>query len=186
MPTTNARRTIWFKNETLPVGLANATPAARAISANRIAQSAADGETNARGDGKDRHEGPLDRRITTRDPWAIYTHKARLSAGHDVSIAIRRDDPAKLVNIQVIQTDLTVVERGVETVSRLAHPTLLRLLDVMHYRSTCYLVWEPAEFALDRVLTCHCRIQENELGHIIRPVRVRPSGLSGKLIVRRF
>lgn len=186
MPTTSARRTIWFKDENSPDDPAHATPNTRAILTSRPTQSAAAGESNARRDGKDRHERPLDGKITTRDPWAIYTHKALVNAGHDVSIAIRRDDPAKLVNIQIIQTKLTVFERGVEKVSRLAHHTLLRLLDVMHYRSTCYLVWEPAEFALDRVLICHCRIQEDELSHIIRPVRVLPSALRGKLIVRRL
>ncbi|KAJ1713238.1 hypothetical protein NYO67_4570 [Aspergillus flavus] len=172
MPTTNARRTIWFQDETSAVGPPHATPDTRAILTSHPTQPTSAGESNARQDGKDRSERPLGRKITTRDPWAIYTHKALalVSDRHDVSIAVRRDDPAKLVQIQIIQADVTVVERGVEDVSRLAHHTLLRLLDAMHYRSTCYLVWEPVEFALDRVLSCHCRIREDELGQIIRPI----------------
>lgn len=79
-----------------------------------------------------------------------------------------------------------MVEGGIGKVSPLAYHTLLHLLDVLHHRSMCYLVWELAEFALDRVLISRCRIQEDELGHIIRPVRVYLSGLSGELIVGRF
>lgn len=186
MPTSNARRTIWFKDDPPPVGPANATPNSRAISPSRTTQWSNGREGNARQDGKDRHERPLVRKITTRDPWTIYTHKALVRAGHEVSLAIRRDDPAKVVHIQMTQIDLTVVEGGIEKVSRLAHHALLRLLDVLHHRSTCYLVWEPAEFALDRVLISRCRIQEDELGCIIRPVCVCLSGLSGELIVGRF
>lgn len=183
MPTSDARRTIWFKDDTPSIGLATPTAAS---SANSPTPSSTGGESNARRDENDRHERPLVRTITTRDPWTIYTHKALVRAGHEVYLATRRDDPAKLVHIQMTRTDLALVEGGVEKVSRFAHHAFLRLLDVLHHQSTCYLVWEPAEFALDRVLISRCRIQEDELGHIIRPVRVRLSGLSGELTVGRL
>ncbi|KAL2801939.1 hypothetical protein BJX63DRAFT_416161 [Aspergillus granulosus] len=167
MPTSDARRTIWFKDDTPPVGLANPTPE---NSPSHLTQSSLDRESNTRRDGKDRHERPLVRKILNRDPWTIYTHKALVHAGHEVSLAIRCDAPAKLVHIQISRTDLTLVERAVQKLSRFAHHGFLHLLDVLHHQSTCYLVWEPAEFALDRVLISRCRIQEDELGHIIRPI----------------
>ncbi|KAL2785336.1 hypothetical protein BJX66DRAFT_329347 [Aspergillus keveii] len=136
------------------------------------AQSSTDRESNARQDGEDRHERPLFQKILNRDPWTIYTHKALVRAGHEAALAIRRDDPAKLVHIQTTRTDLAMVKKAVQKVSRFAHHRFLRLLDVLHHQSTCYLVWEPAEFALDRVLISRCRIQEDELGQIIRPVRI--------------
>ena len=186
MPTPDARRTIWFKDDTPPGGLENPTPASRAISPCDTTQSSAGRESNARRDGKNRHEPPLVRKITTRDPWTIYTHKAVVRAGHEVSLAIRRDDPAELVHIQMTQTELAVVERAAQKVSLFAHHCFLRLLDVLRHQSMCYLVWEPAEFALDRILVSRCRIQEDELGHIIRPVRVRCSSQSGELTVGRL
>ncbi|KAL3468784.1 hypothetical protein BJX99DRAFT_252478 [Aspergillus californicus] len=170
MPTSDARRTIWFKDDTPPVSLANPTPASRAISPSHTTPSSTGRERNARRDEKDAYGRPLVRKITTRDPWTIYTHKALVRAGHEVYLAIHRDDPAKLVHIQMTRTDLALVEGGVQKVSRFAHHAFLRLLDVLHHQSTCYLVWEPAEFALDRVLISRCRIQEDELGLIIRPI----------------
>lgn len=186
MPTSDARRTIWFKDDTPPVALASPTPASSANSPSHTTPSSTGREGKARRDEKDRHERPLVQKITTRDPWTIYTHKALVRAGHEVSLAMRRDEPAKLVHIQMTRIDLTLVEGGVQRVSRFAHRAFLRLLDVLHHQSTCYLVWEPAEFALDRVLISRCRIQKDELGHIIRPVRVRLSGLSGELTVLRL
>jgi len=185
MPTSDARRTIWFKDDTPSIGLATPAAASSTNSPSHTTPSSTGGESNAPRDEKARHERPLVRKITTRDPWMIYTHKALVRAGHEVYLAIRRDDPAKLVHIQTTQTDLALVEGGVQKVSRFAHRAFLRLLDVQHHQSTCYLVWEPAEFALDRVLISCCRIQKDELGHIIRPVRVRLSGLSGELTVLR-
>jgi len=186
MPTSDARRTIWFKDDTPSIGLATLTAASSTNSPSHTTSSSTGGESNARRDENDRHERPLVRKITTRDPWTIYIHKALVRAGHEAYLAIRRDDPAKLVHIQMTRTDLALVEGGVEKVSRFAHHAFLCLLDVLHHQSTCYLVWEPAEFALDRVLISRCRIQEDELGHIIRPVRVRLSGLSGELTVGRL
>ncbi|KAL2838670.1 hypothetical protein BJX68DRAFT_259148 [Aspergillus pseudodeflectus] len=171
MPTSDARRTIWFKDDTPPAGLANPKPDSSAIGSSHAAQSSPTGrESNARRDRKDHHKRPLFRKILNRDPWTIYTHKALVRAGHEAALAIRRDDPAKLVHIQTTRTDLATVERAVQKVSRFAHHRFLRLLDVLHHQSTCYLVWEPAEFALDRVLISRCRIQEDELGQIIRPI----------------
>ncbi len=186
MPTSDARRTIWFKDDTPSIGLATPTASSSTNSPSHTTASSTGGESNARRDENYRHERPLVRKITTRDPWTIYIHKALVRAGHEAYLAIRRDDPAKLVHIQMTRTDLALVEGGVEKVSRFAHHAFLRLLDVLHHQSTCYLVWEPAEFALDRVLISRCRIQEDELGHIIRPVRVRLSGLSGELTVGRL
>ena len=185
MPT-SARRTIWFKDDTPPVDLENPTPASSANSPCNTTQSSTGRENNARRDGKDHHERPLFRKITTQDPWTIYTHKALVRVGHEVSLAIRRDDPAELVHIQMTQTELAVVERAAQKISLLAHHGFLRLLDVLRHQSMCYLVWEPAEFALDRILVSRCWIQEDELGHIIRPVRVRRAGQIGELTVGRL
>ncbi|RJE21069.1 hypothetical protein PHISCL_06583 [Aspergillus sclerotialis] len=127
MPISDARRTIWFKDDTPPVGLENPTPASSAISPCDTAQPSTGRESNAHRDGKDRHERPLLRKITTRDPWTIYTHKALVRAGHEVSLAIRRDDPAELVHIQMTQTELAVVERAAQKVSLFAHHSFLRL-----------------------------------------------------------
>jgi hypothetical protein len=186
MPTTDARRTIWFKDDPPPVGLANSTPDSSAIGPGHATQSPTGRESNARRNGKGRHERPVIRKMIHRDPWTIYTSKALVRAGHEAALAIRRDNPAKLVHIQTTGTDLALVERAVQKVSRIAHPRFLCLLDVLHHQSTCYLVWEPAEFALDRVLISRCRIQEDELGQIIRPVRARLSGLRGALTVGRL
>ncbi|OJJ52315.1 hypothetical protein ASPSYDRAFT_164938, partial [Aspergillus sydowii CBS 593.65] len=166
----DARRTIWFKDDTPSIGLATPTAASSTNSPSHTTPSSTGGESNARRDENDRHERPLVRKITTRDPWTIYIHKALVRAGHEAYLAIRRDDPAKLVHIQRTQGDLTLVEKGVQKVSRFVHHAFLGLLDVLHHQSTCYLVWEPAEFALDRVLISRCRIREDELGHIIRPI----------------
>ncbi|OJJ51995.1 hypothetical protein ASPSYDRAFT_52617, partial [Aspergillus sydowii CBS 593.65] len=94
MPTSDARRTIWFKDDTPSIGLATPTAASSTNSPSHTTPSSTGGESNARRDENDRHERPLVRKITTRDPWTIYIHKALVRAGHEAYLAIRRDDPA--------------------------------------------------------------------------------------------
>ncbi|OJJ51920.1 hypothetical protein ASPSYDRAFT_52809 [Aspergillus sydowii CBS 593.65] len=99
MPTSGARRTIWFKDDTPTVGLANPTRASSVTSpSQQLCRPLAEKATHVE---NDRHERPFVRKITTRDPWTIYIHKALVRAGHEAYLAIRRDDPAKLVHIQM-------------------------------------------------------------------------------------
>ncbi|CEL12005.1 hypothetical protein ASPCAL15099 [Aspergillus calidoustus] len=165
----------WQIQRQTPVRSAQATQLSRPLAGKAMNVGTEKAATNA-----------LIRKIIHRDPWTIYTAKALVRAGHEAALAIRRDDPAKLVHIQTTRTDLALVERAVQKVSRFAHRRFLCLLDVLHHQSTCYLVWEPAEFALDRILISRCRIQEDELGQFIRPVRARLSGIRGALTVGRL
>ncbi|KAG2026553.1 hypothetical protein GB937_001334 [Aspergillus fischeri] len=169
MPPSDARRTIWVKEDTPPMHLANAAPGSSATSQSHAAEPSTGGKSNTSRDGKGGHKRPPVRDITFQSPLEIYIPRALIRAGHVVFLATRRDSPAEIVHIQQVETELALAKRGAQKLDLLAHHNFLRLLDVLHYRSTYYLIWEPAEFALDRVLLSRRYIHEDELGQIIRP-----------------
>jgi hypothetical protein len=96
-------------------------------------------------------------------------------------LARHRQNKAELVHVQQLEACATP-EADLTTISRLSHPSFLRLLRCYQHEGSTFLFWEPVELSLAQVIGTKYSIREAELVSIVWPV----SSKSEPLLAMRY
>ncbi|KAF7589639.1 hypothetical protein BBP40_004012 [Aspergillus hancockii] len=107
---------------------------------------------------------------TEEDPWAVYEAGARILRERPVFLAQHKTDKWKLVNIEQRPMERQSARSLIQTIDRYSHRSFLGLVDAFYHGDQCFLVWEPAQLALDMVSLSRCPITESQLAQIVWPI----------------
>jgi hypothetical protein len=107
--------------------------------------------------------------VLNEDPWADYEKGIEIFPKRRTFLARHRQNKAELVHVQQLEAGATP-EPDLNSISRLSHPSFLRLLRCYHHEGSTFLFWEPVELSLAQVIGSKYSIREAELVSIVWPV----------------
>lgn len=112
--------------------------------------------------------------VAEKSPWDTYEARAvYIFPGRQLTLARHQRDKGNLVNIEQRSLDLPQAQVFVQTIDKYSNRRyFLNLLDVFHHGGQCFLVWEPVQLSLGKVLLSQYPITEQELAQIVWPVGV--------------
>ena len=107
--------------------------------------------------------------VTEKSPWDTYEARAvYIFPGRQLTLARHQRDKGNLVNIEQRSLDLPRAQALVQTINQYSNRRyFLNLLDVFYHENQCFLVWEPVQLSLGKVLLSRCPITEQELAQIV-------------------